>query len=154
MGPLLELSCAPFHCTRPSLNTLWDALWSLGADLSLRRDTSQSVGSSTLRHSQSATLLLGGPLPPIQLPRRLSRAHRQLCWVPPALSWGAVGANLVWTSGFLKKKSTFLEKVLPSQRRCPGQVVCSQKSHFLRKSSAPGSEAARDKWLVHKKVVF
>ena len=33
-------------------------------------------------------------------------------------------------------------------------MACSQKSDVLRKSSAPGSEAARDKWLVQKNNIL
>ena len=40
-----------------------------------------------------------------------------------------------------------MEKLCPRQRICPGQVASSkQKSIFWKKSSAPGSEAVRDKW--------
>ena len=46
----------------PPLGTLWDALWSFGADLTSRRETIQSVGPSTLGHSQGATILLWGGL--------------------------------------------------------------------------------------------
>ena len=43
------------------------------------------------------------------------------------------------------------KKFCPRQRSCLGQVASSKKVGFLRKSSAPGSEAARDKWLLQKK---
>ena len=33
-------------------------------------------------------------------------------------------------------------------------MACSEEVGFLRKSSAPGSEAARDKWLLQKKMIF
>ena len=117
--------------------------------------------------------------PPIQLPRRLSGARRQLCWAPPALSWGAVGANLVWTSGLSNKKRFFEKQFSPRQRSCPGQVVCSKKKRhclrkhlsqatklpgtcglfknknlILRKSSPPGSGAARDKWPIQSNKSF
>ena len=42
----------------PSLGTLWQGLWSFESDLKLRRDRIQSVGSSTLGHSQGATILI------------------------------------------------------------------------------------------------
>ena len=136
---------APFHpplgallgslgCTWASLGTLWDAVWSFRADLA---------------QPECHSTPLGGPLPPIQLPHRLSGARRQLCWAPPALSWGAVGANLVWTSGFAQKKYIpgkssapgsesardkllvqkifFEKKIFPRQRSCPGQVACSKE---------------------------
>ena len=59
----------------------------------------------------------------------------------------------------------------PRQRSCPGQVACSKnrpraatlprtsglfkkKVGFLRNNSAPGSEAAPDKWFAQKKSWF
>ena len=86
-------------------------------------------------------------------------------------------AKLPGTSGFFKNKSIFWKKFCPRQRSCPGQVASSKKSiywqkfcprqrsclgqvarskevGFLRRSPAPGSEAAGDKWLVPKKVSF
>ena len=61
-------------------------------------------------------------------------------------------AKLPGTSGLLKKESVFENKLCPRQRSCPGQVACSKKSHVFKTSSAPGSEAARDKLLVKKNV--
>ena len=49
-----------------------------------------------------------------------------------------------------RKKSCFQRKFCPRQRSCPGRVACSKTNHILRKSSAPGSEATRDKWLLQK----
>ena len=54
-------------------------------------------------------------------------------------------------SGFFKNIGFLRKKFCPRQRNCPGQVVSSKKIRFLIKSSAPGSEAARDKWLLQKK---
>ena len=48
-----------------------------------------------------------------------------------------------------KKKSIFCQKFCPRQRSCPGHVA-SSKSRLSGKSSAPGSEAARDKWFLQK----
>ena len=59
-------------------------------------------------------------------------------------------AKLPGTSGLFKKTQFFGKKFCPRQRSCPGQVACSKKT-YVEKSSAPGSEAARDKWLVQKK---
>ena len=48
-------------------------------------------------------------------------------------------------------KSVFLETVLPQDSKLPGTSDLFKKtSRFFRTSSAPGSEAARDKWLVQK----
>ena len=46
--------------------------------------------------------------------------------------------------GFLRKK------VLPEAAKLPGTSGFFEKVVFLIKSSAPGSEAARDKWLLQK----
>ena len=51
------------------------------------------------------------------------------------------------------KKSIFWKKFSPRQRSCPGQVASSKKIDFLG-SSAPGSEAAWDKWLLQKTSTF
>ena len=51
-------------------------------------------------------------------------------------------------------KVDFLENNLPQAASLPGTSGFFKKSQFLRKSSAPGSEAARDKWLVQKKNQF
>ena len=51
-----------------------------------------------------------------------------------------------------KQKSDFEKQFYPRQRSCLGQVPCSRKIRFLRESSPPGSEAARDKWLVKKNI--
>ena len=64
-------------------------------------------------------------------------------------------AKLPGTSGLSKKKRPIFEtKFCPRQRSCLGQVACSKKGHVSRKSSAPGSEAARDKWSLQKKSDF
>ena len=127
--PILELCWAPLVAPGP----LW-ARFGMQYGASERTSRCARIPAKVwiLAHFGTARVPLQvGLLPPIQLPRRLSGARRQLGWAPPALSWGAVGANLVWTSGLFKKKK-----------------------HFLRNSSAPGSEAARDKWLVQKKTSF
>ena len=59
-------------------------------------------------------------------------------------------AKLPGTSGFFKKNPIFENKFCPRQQGCLGHVVSSRKSPFSAKSSAPGSEAARDKWLLQK----
>ena len=41
---------------------------------------------------------------------------------------------------------------MPQAAKLPGTSDFFKKNYFLRKSSAPGSEAARDKWFVQKKV--
>ena len=41
--------------------------------------------------------------------------------------------------------------MLPQAAKLPGTSGLFKKNHILRNSSAPGSEAARDKWLVPKK---
>ena len=47
------------------------------------------------------------------------------------------------------------QKIVFEKSSAPGSfVACSRKNHFLRNSSAPGSEAARDKWLVQDKKSF
>ena len=88
----------------------------------------------------------------------------------------APGSEAAWDKWFLHKKNHFLPKVLPQaaklprtsgsfkkksgkmfcirQRSCPGQVASSKTKRFPGRSSAPGSEAARDKWLVQKKNRF
>ena len=91
----------------------------------------------------------------------------------------APGSEAARDKWFVQKKNRFLRKnFCPRQRSCPGQVVCSEKSqifdktnlpqaaklpktsglfkkkHILRKSSAPGSEAARDKWSLQKESDF
>ena len=87
-------------------------------------------------------------------------------------------AELLGTSGFFQKKMISWKKFCPRQRSCPGQVVSSKKvpifcqkfcprqrscpaqvasyknNRFSGKSSVPGSEAARDKWLLQKKTKF
>ena len=84
--------------------------------------------------------------------------------------------KLPGTSGLFKKSPMFENKFCPRQRSCPGQVVSSKKnvdflekvlpqaaklpgtsgffkkSQFSAQSSAPGSEAAQDKWLLPQKV--
>ena len=59
-------------------------------------------------------------------------------------------AKLPGTSGFFKKKSIFWNKFCPRQRSCPEQVASSIKKQLSANSSAPGSEAAQDKWLLQK----
>ena len=53
------------------------------------------------------------------------------------------------------EKSRILEKkVLPQAAKLPGTSgVFKRKVRLFRKSSAPGSEAARDKWLVQKSAI-
>ena len=63
-------------------------------------------------------------------------------------------AKLPGTSGLLKKMSFLEKQFCPRQRSCLGHVACSKKSHGLRKSSAPGSEAAREKWFVQKNDIL
>ena len=46
------------------------------------------------------------------------------------------------------KRHDFLEEVLPQAAKLPGTSGLFKKKYLLRNSSAPGSEAARDKWLV------
>ena len=53
-----------------------------------------------------------------------------------------------------EKSQIFEKKFCPWQRSCPGQVVSSEKNQYSAKSSAPGSEAAWDKWLLIKRVDF
>ena len=79
-------------CTRLPLGTLSDALWSFTADLALRKNTIQSVGSSTLGHSQNATILLWGGL---WCPGGLSGTRLTLLWASAALSGSAQGAIVV-----------------------------------------------------------
>ena len=57
-------------------------------------------------------------------------------------------AKLPGTSGVFKTKTFFEKKVLPRAAKLPGTSCLLKKK---RKSSAPGNEAARDKWLVQKK---
>ena len=74
-------------------------------------------------------------------------------------------AKLPRSSGFFRKSRISEKKYCPRQRSCPRHVASSKKVGFLRKSSAPGlfkkslnseessapgSEAARDKWLLQK----
>ena len=61
-------------------------------------------------------------------------------------------AKLPGTSGFFKKVD-FLRKVLPQAAKLPGTSGLLKKNIF-RNSSAPGSEAAGDKWFVQKKLIF
>ena len=99
----------------------------------LRKDTSQSVGSSTLRHSQSATLLLWGDL------CRPFSFHIGLRSTPAALL-GATSALLgrgrcqfgvdKW---LLQKKVHFLEKVLPQAAKLPGTSSSFKKYAFKKK---------------------
>ena len=60
-------------------------------------------------------------------------------------------AKLPRTSDFFQKKRL---KVLPQAATLPGTSGFFQKSLKFEKKSAPGSEAARDKWLVQKQVSF
>ena len=59
-------------------------------------------------------------------------------------------AKLPGTSGLFKNNHVLRKKFCPRQRSCPGHVACLKKVIFKR-SPAPGSEAARDKWLIQKK---
>ena len=52
-----------------------------------------------------------------------------------------------------KKTSDSDKQFCAKQRSCPGRVAWSKKGRFLRNSSAPGSEAARDKCLVQKNMI-
>ena len=58
------------------------------------------------------------------------------------------------TSGLFKKNLIAEKKVLPQAAKLPRTSGVFKKLGFLRKSSAPGSEAAQDKWLVQKKTDF
>ena len=60
-------------------------------------------------------------------------------------------AKLPRTSGFFNNKIDFLEKKLPQAAKLPRTSGFFKKSKFSGKSSAPGSEAARDKWVLRKK---
>ena len=60
-------------------------------------------------------------------------------------------AKLPRKSCFFNKKVDFLEKVLPQAANLPRASGFFKKSRFPGKSSAPGSEAARDKLLLQKK---
>ena len=62
-------------------------------------------------------------------------------------------AKLPGTSGVFKKH-WFLAKVLPQAAKLPGTSGFFKKHRFSGKSSAPGSEAARGKWLLNKKMCF
>ena len=62
--------------------------------------------------------------------------------------------KLPGTSGLFKKSQIFRKKFCPGQRSCPGQVASSKGSQFSARSSAPGSEAARDTWLLIKTTGF
>ena len=55
---------------------------------------------------------------------------------------------------FKKKRSYCEKKVLPQAAKLPRTSGLFKKGRILRKRSAPGSEAARDKWLVQKKSYF
>ena len=50
----------------------------------------------------------------------------------------------------VQKKTIFLEKVLPPAAKLPGTSGFFHKMIFWTKTSAPDSEAARDKWLLQK----
>ena len=141
MGPFhppLGALLGSLGCTWSSLGTLWDAVWSLRADLA---------------QPECHSTPLGGPLPPIQLPHRL--------WSTPAALLGATSALMgrgrcqFGVDKWLRQKKVhFWKKFCPRQRTCPRQVACSKKVICLRKSSAPGREAAPDKWLVQEKHFF
>ena len=133
--PLLELCWAPLFAP-------WDAVWSFRADLA---------------QPECHSTPLGGPLPPIRVATEYihkqsgassgsssSPASRQLCWAPSVPIWcGQVASS---------KKVHFLDKVLPQAAKLPATSGLFKKSSFLRKSSAPVSEAARDKWLLQKHI--
>ena len=59
-------------------------------------------------------------------------------------------AKLPEASG-LFKRLIFFRRVLPQAAKLPGTNGWFKKVIFLRKSSARGSEVARDKWFVQKK---
>ena len=52
------------------------------------------------------------------------------------------------------KTIDFLEKVLPQAAKLPGTSGFFKKKQLSAESSAPGSEAARDKWLLIKNTNF
>ena len=60
LEPLLELSWAPIGLTGPSLDGLWDSLWSFGWVLSLRCEVAEVWVLEHLGHRQGATILLPG----------------------------------------------------------------------------------------------
>ena len=90
----------------------------------------------------------------------------------------APGSEVAQDKWFLQKQSNLWKKFCPRQRSCPGQVASyrkfgflekhlpqaaklpgtsglfKKKVDFLEKSSAPGSEAARDKWCLQNKSIF
>ena len=105
-------------------------------------------------HSRSATLLLWGDLcRPFgfhigSLEHAGSSAGRH------QRSPGARSVPIWCGQVASPQKSTFLEKVLPQAAKLPATSGVFKKNLFLRKSSAPGSEAARDKWLVQKKKSY
>ena len=64
-------------------------------------------------------------------------------------------AQLPRTSGlFRTNKSEFWKKFCPRQRGCPRQVTYSTKELFCGNSSALGSAAAPDRWLLQNKINF
>ena len=60
-------------------------------------------------------------------------------------------AKLPRTSGLFKTK---IWKNLPQAAKLPGTSGFFKENQFSAKSSAPGSEAARDKWLLIKAIDF
>ena len=95
LGTLLEF----FGRASLSLGTLWDTLWSFGSHLTLRRDTFQSVGFSTVGHSQGATRFLwGGPWHPLGLPLgSLERSCSSLGHIQHSPGAPSVQSSLVLT---------------------------------------------------------
>ena len=63
-------------------------------------------------------------------------------------------AKLPSTSGLFKKSRILRNSSAPGSEAAQDKWLVQRKHHILRKSSAPGSEAARDKWLVQKKKVI
>ena len=61
--------------------------------------------------------------------------------------------KLPGTSGLFKKTPIFQEKNLPQAAKLPGTSGFFKKM-ILWKRSAPGSEAAPDKWLLQKEINF
>ena len=66
----------------------------------------------------------------------------------------AQAAKLPGTSGSFKKSPISEKKSAPGSEAARDKWLVQKDVGLLRKSSAPGSEAARDKWLVQKKSDF
>ena len=63
-------------------------------------------------------------------------------------------AKLPRTSGFFKEKVDFLKKVLPQAAKLPRTSGFFKTNRISGEKSAPGSEAAQDKWFLRKKKSF